>query len=155
MTSHRKHAVTSPQTRIARSRRRYRRPWRPATLDPIEAPRAVELYRHHSRTAVLTLVQLGMLVFGLPLFLAALPSLIEITVAGIPVSWLAPVVVPFPTMVVLAFWHLHRVEKTENEQDITAESEALPPNDPGARIAVRETRDSSDHPVRRHPSRRR
>lgn len=124
MSSHRRRAVTSPQTRLARARRRYRRPWRPSTLDPAEAPRAVELYRVQSRNAVITLVQLFTLVFGLPLLLVMLPGLSGVRLAGIPVSWLIPIVVPFPAMVVLAFRHLRRVEDKEG-----ASGSAYPPDD--------------------------
>lgn len=120
MSPHRRVAVTSPQTRLARARRRYRGPWRPATLDPAEAPRAVELYRRQSRSAVIALTLLFTLVFGLPLVLRALPELDDVRLAGVPVSWLAPVVVPFPAMVVLAFWHLRRVERAEEESDTAA-----------------------------------
>ncbi|PXY27486.1 hypothetical protein [Prauserella muralis] len=116
MSTQRRVAVTSPQTRLAHARRRYRGPWRPTTLDPAEAPRAFALYRVQLRNAVLALVLLCTLLVGLPLLLAALPQLDRLRLLGIPVSWLAIVVVPFPAMVLLAFWHLRRVEQAEDRE---------------------------------------
>ncbi|WP_019813363.1 hypothetical protein [Saccharomonospora saliphila] len=111
--SQRRVTVTSPQTRLAHARRRYRGPWRPTTLDPAEAPRAVALYRAQFRRAALTLSLLVVLLVGLPALLAAAPVLDTVRVAGVPLSWLAVVVVPFPTMVLLALWHLRGVERGE------------------------------------------
>ncbi|MEU6646377.1 hypothetical protein ABZ863_28045 [Saccharomonospora sp. NPDC046836] len=115
MSPHRRVTVTSPQTRLAHARRRYRGRWRPTTLDPAEAPRAVALYRVQLRWAIVTLVLLFALIFGLPLLLAAWPALDEVRLLGIPMSWLAMVVVPFPAMVALAFWHLRRAERAEEK----------------------------------------
>ncbi|MEU3272052.1 hypothetical protein ABZ639_14500 [Saccharomonospora sp. NPDC006951] len=117
MSTGRRVAVTSPQTRLAHARRRYRGPWRPTILDPAEAPRAFALYRRQLRLAAATLVMLFALIFGLPLLLSALPALDEVRLLGIPVSWLAPVAVPFPAMVALAFWHLRKVESAESDSD--------------------------------------
>ncbi|WP_026455315.1 hypothetical protein [Saccharomonospora iraqiensis] len=111
--SQRRVTVTSPQTRLAHARRRYRGPWRPTTLDPADAPRAVAQYRVQLRRAVLTLTLLGVLVVGLPLLLAAVPALDTVRVFGVPVSWVAVGVLPFPCMVLLAVWHLRHVERTE------------------------------------------
>ncbi|OLT41572.1 hypothetical protein BJF85_23705 [Saccharomonospora sp. CUA-673] len=108
-------AVTSPQTRLAHARKRYRAPWRPATLDPAEVPRAIALYRGGRRRAVTALAALGVLILGLPLALALLPVLDEVRMAGVPVSWLAIVLIPFPAMVALAFWHLRRAERIEDQ----------------------------------------
>ncbi|NIJ13307.1 hypothetical protein FHU38_003651 [Saccharomonospora amisosensis] len=117
MSTTRRVTVTSPQTRLAHSRRRYRARWRPATLDPADAPRAVALYRAQSRRAAIALGSLFTLVFGLPLLLSALPWLDQVRLFGLPLSWLAPVAVPFPAMVWLAFWHLWRAERVEREPD--------------------------------------
>ncbi|MBK1786393.1 hypothetical protein [Prauserella cavernicola] len=108
-------AVTSPQTRLAHARRRYRGRWRPTTLDPAEAPRAVALYRVQLRRAIGALALLFTLIFGLPLLLAVWPSLGGLRVFGIPASWLIPVAVPFPAMVALGFWHLRRAERAEEQ----------------------------------------
>ncbi|WP_298176010.1 hypothetical protein [Saccharomonospora sp.] len=114
MSVQRRVTVTSPQTRLAHARRRYRGPWRPTTLDPAEAPLAVALYRRQRRHAVTALTSACVLVFGLPLLLAVLPALDRARVFDVPLSWLAVMVVPFPAMVLLAFSHLRRVEREEN-----------------------------------------
>ncbi|GAA1231313.1 hypothetical protein GCM10009676_12840 [Prauserella halophila] len=112
-------AVTSPQTRLAHARRRYRGPWRPATLDPAEMPRAIALHRAGRKRAVSALAALGVLIVGLPLSLSLSlwPGLDEVRVAGVPLSWAAIVVVPFPAMVAVAFWQLHRAEQAERAFD--------------------------------------
>lgn len=108
-------AVTSPQTRLAHARRRYRGPWRPTTLDPTEVPRAIALYRAGRSRALAALAALGALVFGLPFVLWLWPALDEVRVAGVPVSWAAIVLVPFPVMVAVAFWQLFRAERAERD----------------------------------------
>lgn len=108
-------AVTSPQTRLAHARRRYRGPWRPTTLDPAEMPRAIALYREGRSRAVAALAALGALIFGLPFLLWLWPTLDDVRVAGVPVSWAAIVLVPFPAMVAMAFWQLRRAERAESD----------------------------------------
>ncbi|SDE00800.1 hypothetical protein [Actinokineospora iranica] len=116
MTPHRRVAVTSPQTRLAHSRRRHRSAWRPPTLDPGEARHALTVYRAQRLRAAVALAALFTLLFGLPLLLHTLPTLDTIRVAGIPVSWLALVAIPFPAMVALAHWHLHHAERLETTE---------------------------------------
>lgn len=117
MNTHRRIAVTSPQTRLAHARRRHRGPWRPVTLDPVEAPVAVALYHRQRRRALVALGLSCTLIFGLPVLLAAFPVLDDVRVLDIPVSWLTMVAVPFPSMVLLAFWHLRKAERIEEESD--------------------------------------
>jgi hypothetical protein len=117
MTPHRRVTVMSPQTRLAHVRRRYRGPWRPATLDPVEVPTAISLYRRHRVRALVAVTLLLALIIGLPLLLAALPWLDRVRLLGVPVSWLAMVAVPFPAMVALAFWHLRHAERIEEDSD--------------------------------------
>ncbi len=114
MTVQRRVTVTSPQTRLAHARRRYRGPWRPTTLDPVEAPFAVALYRRQRRRAVVALTMAFALVFGLPLVLALVPWLGELRVFDVPVSWLSVMVLPFPAMALLAFWQLRGAEREES-----------------------------------------
>ncbi|WP_216205073.1 hypothetical protein [Amycolatopsis aidingensis] len=116
MTTNRRVAVTSPQTRLAHARRRHRGRWRPATLDPADAERAVRLYRAQRTRSALALALLFALVFGLPVLLAAFPALDELRLLGIPVSWIAVAVLPFPAMVTLAWWQLRRAERTEDAE---------------------------------------
>ncbi|PRX48752.1 hypothetical protein B0I33_104572 [Prauserella shujinwangii] len=119
MTGNRRVAVTSPQTRLAHARRRHRGRWRPATLDPVEAPVAIALYHRQRAQALAALGALVALVAGLPLLLAAVPGLGDVRLLGVPVSWLA-LVAPFPAMVLLGFWHLRRAERIEEDPDTPA-----------------------------------
>ncbi|SFB60815.1 hypothetical protein SAMN05216266_12647 [Amycolatopsis marina] len=114
MTGNRRVAVTSPQTRLAHSRRRHRGRWRVSTLDPAEAEHAVVLYRIQRRRAAIAVGLLALLVFGLSLALTAFPGLADVRLADIPVSWLALGVLPFPAMVLLAVWQLRRAEAPEH-----------------------------------------
>ncbi|EIE98260.1 hypothetical protein [Saccharomonospora glauca] len=124
MTVQRRVAVTSPQTRLAHARRRYRGPWRPTTLDPVEAPFAVALYRRQRRRAVVALTTAFVLVFGLPLLLALLPELGELRLFDVPVSWLSVMVLPFPAMALLAFWQLRGAEREERTVEEAYDGEA-------------------------------
>ncbi|WP_116050616.1 hypothetical protein [Amycolatopsis palatopharyngis] len=116
MTGNRRVAVTSPQTRLAHSRRRPRGRWRVSTLHPAEAEHAVALYRIQRRRAAVAIGLLGTLVVGLSLTLAAFPELDQVRIADIPLSWLALGVLPFPAMVLLALWQLRRAEHPENSE---------------------------------------
>lgn len=113
MSTSKRVAVTSPQTRLAHSRRKLSRRWRAPRLQPAEAERARELYTAQLRLAVAPLVGLFALLLGLPLGFALLPVLDELRLLGIPVSWLMLVLVPFPMMVWLARWQLRRAERAE------------------------------------------
>ncbi|GAB3482517.1 hypothetical protein [Amycolatopsis cihanbeyliensis] len=115
MSTNRRVAVTSPQTRLAHARRRHRARWRPATLDPAEAQRAVRLYRAQRRRSTLAVALLFALIFGLPVLLAAFPALDGLRLLGVPASWIAVAVVPFPAMVSLAWWQLRRAERAEDD----------------------------------------
>lgn len=108
--------MTSPQTRLAMSRRRRERPWRRPQLSTVDAERARELYLRQRAAAVPALLWLFGLVFGLPLVLASLPWLDDVRLAGIPVSWLLLAVVPYPAMLLLARWQLRRAERVEDEE---------------------------------------
>lgn len=106
-------AVTSPQTRLAHSRRKLRRRWRAPRLEPAEAERARALYAAQRGPAAATLIGLFALLLGLPILFALLPVLDELRVLDIPVSWLVLAVLPFPVMVFLARWQLRRAERVE------------------------------------------
>lgn len=113
MTSRRRVAVMSPQTRLALARRRHGRPWRRPQLDPLAAERAESFYRRQRARAVTALVLLFALVFGLPVVLRLLPGLDGVRLAGVPLSWLMLAVLPYPAMVLLARWQLRRAEAAE------------------------------------------
>jgi hypothetical protein len=59
---------------------------------------------------------LAVLLLGLPVLLAAAPWLDEVRLGGIPISWLAVAVLPYPVLVMLAQWQLRRAERTERSE---------------------------------------
>ncbi|MCO1653566.1 hypothetical protein [Pseudonocardia humida] len=113
MTRQRRVAVTSPQTRLALSSRRGGAPAVPPHLSAGEAERARRIHRRQLRHALSALGLLGVLLLGLPLLLAALPELDAVRVVGVPLSWLAVAVLPYPLLVALAHWQLRRAERAE------------------------------------------
>jgi hypothetical protein len=52
-------------------------------------------------------------VLGLPLVLVGAPVLDTVRLAGIPVSWLAIAVLPYPLLALLAAWQLRKAERVE------------------------------------------
>jgi hypothetical protein len=110
-------AVMSPQTRLAHSRRRSRWRWRAPSLDPADAERAARLYRAQRRLSVAPLALLLGGIIGLPLLFAAFPGLDELRLAGVPLSWIALVVLPYPALSLLAWWQLRRAERVEDTGD--------------------------------------
>jgi hypothetical protein len=111
-------SVTSPQTRLALAGRRTGAAAAPPHLAPAEAERARRLHRRQLRSAVGSLAMLAVLLLGLPLLLSALPELDGVRIAGIPVSWLAVAVLPYPLLVALARWQLRRAERAERDEQI-------------------------------------
>ena len=114
MPGHKRIAVMSPQTKLAHSRRRARGRWRVPKLDGLDADRAVALHRRQLRLAVAPLVFLFAGILGLPLVFALFPGLDDIRLLGIPVSWLALAVLPYPALALLAGWQLRRAERAED-----------------------------------------
>jgi len=106
-------AVMSPQTRLAHSRRRARGRWRVPQLHPDDAERALALYLAQRRKSVLALIFMFVLLAGLPLLFSAWPALDGMRLLGIPVSWLMLAVLPYPVMVLIAWWQLRRAERVE------------------------------------------
>jgi hypothetical protein len=113
MRQQRRVAVTSPQTRLALAGRRTGTPAAPPHLAPADAERARRIHRRQLRYALTSLGMLGVLLVGLPLLLAGIPALDAVRLAGIPVSWLAVAVLPYPLLVLLAHWQLRRAERAE------------------------------------------
>jgi len=116
VTRNRRIPVTSPQTRLAMTRRRRERPWHRPQLSAADTERARVLYTRQRAAAWPALVCLFGLVFGLPIVLATMPGLAGVRVASIPVSWLLLGVLPFPVMLVLAAWQLRRAERIEDDE---------------------------------------
>lgn len=121
MRQQRRVAVTSPQTRLALAGRRTGAPAAPPHLAPADVERARWIHRRQLRYALSVLGMLGALLLGLPLLLAGAPALDSVRLAGIPVSWLAVAVLPYPVLVLLASWQLRRAERTERPEHDRAE----------------------------------
>jgi hypothetical protein len=120
MRQQRRVAVTSPQTRVALAGRRSGAPAAPPHLAPADADRARRIHHRQLRYALTVLGLLAALLLGLPLVLAGAPVLDTVRLAGIPVSWLAVAVLPFPLMALLAGWHLHKAERAERSTKLAA-----------------------------------
>ncbi|MEU3626592.1 hypothetical protein BS329_19390 [Amycolatopsis coloradensis] len=108
-------AVTSPQTRLAHSRRRSRGRWRVPRLAAGDAERADLLYRAQRRRGLPALAGMFGLVFGLPLVFGLFPGLDSVRLLGIPLSWLMIAILPYPAMALLSWWQLRRAEKIEDD----------------------------------------
>src|SRR5690606_10189798 len=111
MRHQRRVAVTSPQTRRALAGRRTGAPAAPPHLAPVDAERARRIHDKQLRFALTVLGLLATLLLGLPLLLAGTPALDGVRLVGIPVSWLAVAVLPYPLLVLLAYWQLRRAER--------------------------------------------
>jgi hypothetical protein len=105
--------VMSPQTRLARARRRHQGRWQPPRLDADDVERAMRNHRLQRRRAVTALGLLLALLLGLPVLLALWPELDRVRVLGIPVSWPA-LLLPYPALILLGWWHLRRAEAVED-----------------------------------------
>ena len=113
MRQQRRVAVTSPQTRVALAGRRTGAPFVAPHLAPADAERARRIHRRQLRYALTVLAMLAALLLGLPLVLAGAPALDAVRFVGIPVSWLAVAVLPFPLLALLAGWQLRKAERAE------------------------------------------
>ena len=112
--SPRRVAVTSPQTRVALGGRRGP-PARTPRLTPAELSRAERVRALQLRRAVQALLAGGAFLVGLPLLLYLAPVLDDVRLAGVPISWLAIAVLPWPVLAGLAWWQLRRAERVEDE----------------------------------------
>jgi hypothetical protein len=108
-------AVTSPQTQRALAGRRTGHPGAVPPLSAAAVERARRVHRRQLRLALQVLAALSGLLIGLPVLLAAVPGLDEVRVAGIPLSWLAVAVLPYPVLAVLAGGQLRRAERVERD----------------------------------------
>lgn len=117
MTRLRRVAVTSPQTRLAMSRHHPGVRRHLPHLAPADLERARRVHRAQLRRALVAVGLLAMLMIGLPALLAGFPELDRVRLAGVPVSWLALGVLPYPLLVLLAWWQLRRAEGVERRRD--------------------------------------
>jgi hypothetical protein len=108
-------AVTSPQTRVALGGRRG-----PAARAPrlaaAELERGEQIRRAQLQRAVTGLLAGAVFLVGLPLVLDQVPALATVRFLGVPVSWLAVAVLPWPVLAALAWWQLRRAEAVEDER---------------------------------------
>jgi hypothetical protein len=109
-------AVTSPQTRIALAGRRGP-PARAPRLTPAELAVAERIRRCQLHRAVTALLAGAAFLVGLPLLLYLVPALDGVRLAGVPVSWLAVAVLPWPVLAGMAWWQLRRAEAAESGDD--------------------------------------
>ena len=108
-------AVTSPQTRVALAGR-HGPPVRVPRLTAAELERAEEIRRRQLRRAVTALLAGAAFLVGLPLLLDLAPVLDDVRLFGVPVSWLAVAVLPWPVLAGLAWWQLRRAEDAESSR---------------------------------------
>jgi hypothetical protein len=127
-------AVTSPQTRIALAGR-HGPPARAPRLTAGELERAELVRRRQLRLAVTALLAGAAFLVGLPLLLDLVPALDRVRLLGVPVSWLAVGVLPWPVLAGLAWWQLRRAEVAERPE--AERRTATPVDRAGAREAGR------------------
>ena len=108
-------AVTSPQTRRALAGRRTGHPGAQPPLSTATLERARMVHRRQLRLASTVLAALAGLLIGLPVLLEVAPGLDEVRLAGIPLSWLAVAVLPYPVLALLAGGQLRRAERVERD----------------------------------------
>lgn len=118
VTRQRRVAVTSPQTRLALARHRTGVRMQLPHLAPADLERARRIHRAQLRAALAAVGLLAVLIIGLPVLLAAFPGLDGVRIGGLPVSWLALGVLPYPALVLLARWQLRRAERLERDRDL-------------------------------------
>ena len=108
-------SVTSPQTRIALAGRRGP-PARAPRLSPAELERAERVRRLQLHRAVTALLAGAAFLVGLPVLLYLHPALDGVRLVGVPLSWLAVAVLPWPVLTGLAWWQLRRAEAVEDAE---------------------------------------
>ena len=125
MSQSRRVRITSPQTRIALARRhRPAQHLRPlpgvgpgvgdgAADDEATTAAARVLFARQRRLALRTLGVLGLLLFGLSGLLGAWPALDDVTVLGVPASWLLLMAGSYPMLLLIAFLHVRGAERIE------------------------------------------
>ncbi|MBN9109306.1 MAG: hypothetical protein J0I34_11015 [Pseudonocardia sp.] len=117
MSKARRVTVTSPQTAVVLTARRGGVSSPPPRLSATERDRAERLRRAQLRLALVGLAGLALLLVGLPILLDAVPELIRPRLFGLPVSWLAVAVLPYPALALLAWRQLRRAERLERADE--------------------------------------
>lgn len=113
MSPDRRVKVTSPQTRIALARRsRVVRGALPLP-GPADPERALRVFRAQRRATVRTVALLGVVLFGTSGVIAVAPALDQVTLAGIPLSWLVLMTATYPVLLVIAVLHVRAAERID------------------------------------------
>lgn len=99
-----------------------------------EAARA--LFRAQRRGAVRTVTLLGLVLFGLSGAFSLFPTLGDLRVVGVPISWLLLTVAIYPSLFGLALWHVRSAERLEDRAEAVARAGAV----------TRSTRDDEPYP---------
>ncbi|SIO84847.1 hypothetical protein [Nocardiopsis sp. JB363] len=129
--SPRREKLTSPQTRIALARGNRPVQHLQPVPEPVDTEAARALFRAQRRNAVRTVTVLGVLLFGLSGSFALFPTLGDLQVMEVPVSWLLLTVAIYPLLFGLALWHVRSAERLEDR------AEAAVRDEPGDRPAHR------------------
>ncbi len=114
MTGPQRVRVTSPRTGAARRRRT-------TITSEIDAQTQVgevymrSLLRTQLRLAMGVLAVVGLLLGGLPLLFAVVPSLREVTVLGLPLPWLLLGVLVHPVLLAAAWVYCRQAERIERD----------------------------------------
>lgn len=122
--SPRREKLTSPQTRIALARGNRPVQHLQPVPEPVDTEAARALFRAQRRNAVRTVTLLGSVLFGLSGAFALFPTLGDIRVAGVPVSWLLLTVASYPSLFGLALWHVWSAERLEDRAEAVARERA-------------------------------
>lgn len=130
--SPRREKLTSPQTRIALARGNRPVQHLQPVPEPVDTEAARALFRAQRRNAVRTVTVLGVLLFGLSGSFALFPTLGDLQVMEVPVSWLLLTVAIYPMLFGLALWHVRSAERLEDR------AEAAMRDEPGDRPAHRD-----------------
>ncbi|MGD9986270.1 hypothetical protein [Pseudonocardia sp.] len=118
MSRARRVTVASPQTAVVLTARRGGVSSPPPRLSATERDRAERLRLAQLRLALVGLAGLALLLVGLPILLDAVPELIRPRLFGLPVSWLAVAVLPYPVLALMAWRQLCRAERVERADDL-------------------------------------
>jgi hypothetical protein len=84
-----------------------------------ELERADRVRSRQLSRAITALLTVAAFLVGVPVLLDLFPQLDDVRLLGVPVSWLAVAVLPWPVLTGLAWWQLRRAESVENADDAT------------------------------------
>lgn len=122
--SPRREKLTSPQTRIALARGNRPVQHLQPVPEPVDTEAARALFRAQRRTAVRTVTLLGLVLFGLSGAFSLFPTLGDLRVMGVPISWLLLTVAIYPSLFGLALWHVRSAERLEDRAEAAARTGA-------------------------------